>query len=70
LEILRRADLRAPCRGKFEFAANFRRASAASRACVTSCADTADAPAIKTSATNNPDRDLVLIYLFSLSFSR
>src|SRR5713226_3201277 len=36
-------------------------------ACVTSCADAAAAPAIKSNAINSPARDLVLIFFLSLS---
>ena len=38
-------------------------------ACVTSCADTAAAPAIKSNAISTPTRDLVLIFFLSLSFA-
>src|SRR5207253_5867896 len=38
-------------------------------ACVTSCADAAVAPAIKSNAINTPARDLVLIFFLSLSYA-
>src|SRR5712671_1782467 len=38
-------------------------------ACVTSCADTAVATAIKSNAINTPARDLVLIFFLSLSYA-
>src|SRR5437762_12014342 len=38
-------------------------------ACVTSCADTAAAPAIKSNAISTPTRDLVLIFFLSLSYA-